>query len=88
VAQEIKKMTISQRILVPFYSGQRQVPPPFDRNRHQTSEARILACSAVDRSQQRLFAAREFDRKLCEDRKTPLEHLLPGSLAKSVSLFR
>ena len=75
-------MTIADRILAPvLYKASSNEPsqPP------SLPAARILACSAVDRSQQRLFALKELDRKLCEDRKTPLEHLMPKSLAKSVS---
>lgn len=57
-------------------------PSPFAA----PAQPRLLACS-IDSAQQRLFALRELDRKLCEDRKKPLDHLRPGSLVKSVSYF-
>ena len=79
-------MTIGQQRLV---LGPMQPPRPFDNRSGQTGAGapKILACSAVDhRSQRLLFSIRDVDRKLCEDRKTPLEHLSPGSLSKSVSI--
>lgn len=68
-------MTIAHRLLTPIlYKAQ---------GNNDSSSPRILACSAVDRTQQRLFALKELDRKLCEDQKTPLEHLGPRTLLKS-----
>ena len=80
----VYRMTIGQRLLTPFYGSAKPLPADMRSccASHQAGP-RLLACS-IDSAQQRLFALRELDRKLCEDRKLPWEHLLPGSLAKSV----
>lgn len=83
-------MTIGQRIFNPFFSGTK--PLSMDSSPGScaapyattTTMSRLLACSmSIDRSQQRLFALRELDRKLCEDRKSPFDHLMPRSVVKS-----
>ena len=79
-------MTIAQRLLAPFGGrGDKPsakscpvLPLPL--------EPKILAHSAVDRNQQRIFELRNLDRKLCEDRRTLLEHLGPKMLVKNVSV--
>jgi hypothetical protein len=82
-------MTIAQRVLVPLYHhGSGDKLSSFDKacpiRSFPPEKPRILAFS-VDRTQQRIFELRDLDRKLCEDRKSPSDHLKPASLAKSVS---
>lgn len=72
--------SLPQRVLMPILYKPSPLPPQLSDGR---GTPRALACSAVDRTQQRLFALRELDRKLCEDMKTPLEHLMPKYLLKS-----
>ena len=84
-------MTIGQqRWFSPYYGGAKPLSTPTDCGPSAyalavAAKPRLLACS-IDSAQQRLFALRELDRKLCEDRKMPLDHLLPGSLLKSVRI--
>lgn len=83
-------MTIAQRLLVPLYHGNSDKTSPFDKAcpilSFPPEKPRILAFSArIDRTQQRIFDLRDLDRKLCEDRKNPLDHVKPANLAKSVS---
>lgn len=72
--------SLPQRVLMPILYKPSPLPSPSSDS---SSTPRLLACSAVDRTQQRLFALRELDRKLCEDMKTPLDHLMPRALLKS-----
>lgn len=82
-------MTIGQRLLVPFYQGaqQRSATDAAHRSKTRLEQPKLLACSA-SRNQKLLFSLQDLDRKLCEDRKAPFEHLYPGNLAKSVRLNR
>ncbi|CAB9517645.1 expressed unknown protein [Seminavis robusta] len=73
-------MTIAQRVFTSLYHHDKQGKA---EGICPATVPRILAVSAINKNQQRIFELRDLDRKLCEDRKTPLEHLQPGSLAKS-----
>lgn len=79
-------MTIAQRL---FYQMQSGLSSPLRPKREyharpDITKPKILACSMMDKSQERLYTLTQVDRSLCEDRKTPFEHYQAGPMAKSV----